>query len=245
MGEKLDRWPSLNEMVRINLIVEGQTEEAFVKQVLADYMASQKIFIISRSVETGRKGTKIHRGGMTKYSKAKKDIKHWPSQDQKAYVSTMFDLYRLPDDFPGMKTHKKKMDRPPIEKNYHLETQLKNDINDERFIPYLQLHEFEALLFSDPKTVDERLPLPNGEKSNLDTLMEILKSAGNDPELINERPNKSPSKRIASLYPRYQKVAYGSKVLKEIGIKTILQKCTHFKEWIEKLLNLRVQSSPP
>ena len=118
-------------MVRIHLIVEGQTEETFVKKVLAPYMSLKNVFMDSRSVETGRKGAIKQRGGMTNYLKAKKDINSWLSEDKKAYVSTMFDLYRLPNDFPGMNSCPNKTSSR--EKVNCLETELAKDISNNRF----------------------------------------------------------------------------------------------------------------
>lgn len=219
-------------MVRVHLIVEGQTEEAFVKNVLAPYAAPQNVFIDARSVETGRKGQMRFRGGMTTYAKAKKDILTWLAEDVNAYVSTMFDLYRLPNDFPGFQTC---AGQQPRQKVATLETALGADISHSRFVPYLQLHEFESLLFADPNSIDQLVPTKN---SQLAALNSILTQFNADPELINERPQLAPSKRILSLYPRYDKVAYGHRVVQKAGVQTVLTNCQHFREWVDRLVAL-------
>lgn len=213
---------------RINLIVEGQTEEFFVKRILAPYLASYKTFVSARRVETGRKGPKIHRGGMTSYSKAKNDIQHWLREDQQALVSTMFDFYGLPTDFPGITG----LVSDPRQSIAMLETALKVDIPSSRFIPYIQLHEFEALLFSDPQAIQDSVPGQNCVKK----LEAILSSFSNDPELINNNPATAPSKRLCQLYPRYDKVAYGAKIAENIGIEKLRSKCLNFDSWIKKLI---------
>jgi len=92
--------------VRVNIIVEGQTEETFVNRILREELGPCGISISARSVETKRKksrfdrSTEIRRGGLSKYAKAKKDIQRWLREDRSAYLTTMFDLYALPSDFP-------------------------------------------------------------------------------------------------------------------------------------------------
>ncbi|MHB1654626.1 MAG: DUF4276 family protein [Desulfitobacteriaceae bacterium] len=88
-------------MIRLNVIVEGQTEETYLRDSLAPYLGSLGIYACARSVQTGQKKGKVFRGGLGKYGKAKKDILTWAKQDPEAYFTTMFDLYALPDDFPG------------------------------------------------------------------------------------------------------------------------------------------------
>ena len=95
-------------MVRLNIIVEGHTEETFVRDMLVPHLGMHGVFVSGvRRVETGRKKGKIFRGGVTNYSKAKKDIQIWMKQEKDAWFSTMFDLYALPEDFPGMSISKK------------------------------------------------------------------------------------------------------------------------------------------
>ena len=94
-------------MVRLNIIVEGHTEETFVRDILSPHLAMHGVYVGGvRRVETGRKRGKIYRGGVTNYGKAKKDIQMWMKQEKDAWFSTMFDLYALPEDFPGMSMSK-------------------------------------------------------------------------------------------------------------------------------------------
>lgn len=93
-------------MTRINIIVEGETEKIFINQTLTPYLSLKGIFPSARSVETGRQGSKIFRGGLSSYLKAKNDIIRWHKQDPKSYITTMFDYYALPNDFPGFEEAK-------------------------------------------------------------------------------------------------------------------------------------------
>ena len=139
-------------MIRINLVVEGLTEETFAQGVLAAFLGQRGIYICARSVETGRKRNKIYRGGVVSYAKAKSDINTWLKQDKTAYVSTMFDYYALPHDFPGYADAQHKTE--PREKAACIQAAFADDIGDARFVPYIQMHEFEGLLFSCTDTMN-------------------------------------------------------------------------------------------
>lgn len=215
-------------MSRIHLIVEGQTEESFVKNLLTPFFSEKGVFVDARRIVTGRRGVRKFRGGMTSYDRAKLDITTWLKEDSNAFVSTMFDLYGLPTDFPGFSESLSKEPRIRID---YLESKLSEDVNSSRFIPYIQLHEFESLLFSEPAVINELVP----GKNCLAKLQAILDEFDGDPELINDDPSTAPSKRIEGLYPRYEKVAYGSRIAGKSGVGVIAQKCSHFAGWLRKL----------
>ena len=107
------------------MVVEGDTEEAFVKQVLAPYLSAKQIFPVARKVITSRR--RRVRGGMTSYGRAKNDIETWLKQDTSAYCTTMFDLYGLPTDFPGFEEGQRRQD--PYARVALLEAFFGEDIN--------------------------------------------------------------------------------------------------------------------
>lgn len=84
-------------MIRIYIVVEGQTEEGFVNEVLSPVLGQFGIFASARLI--GKPG---HKGGVVRYRRAKNDIELLLKQDRGAYCTTMFDYYALPNDFPGM-----------------------------------------------------------------------------------------------------------------------------------------------
>jgi hypothetical protein len=225
-------------MIRLNMIVEGQTEERFVNDVLQGHLASYEIYVAVRCVETSRdkKRHKIYRGGMIDYRKAKNDIIRWMKEDQKpeAWFTTMFDLYALPDDFPGY-AEARKASTPQLRID-SLEAALKNDINHPRFIPYLQLHEFEAFLLADPFKFDWIFIEHSEAIKRLATLTASFAS----PEDINDDPTNAPSKRIIHEVPEYefQKASAGPIIASKIGLQVLRQKCPHFDCWITRLENL-------
>jgi hypothetical protein len=223
----------MNASVRINLIVEGLTEKTFVDNILQDHFASQHIYLSCRLVTLG-----ASKGGFSKkhgYKKPKGDILRWLNEDKTAFVTTMFDFYGLPSDFPGMSNLAKATTN--IAKVELIETALKEDINNDRFIPYIQLHEFEALLFSDIEKLDETLTGQGGKSPQLSKLEKIMASF-ESPEDINDSILTAPSKRLEQIYSKsYQKVVAGRLAAKNIGISKMLEKCKHFSSFTHATLN--------
>jgi hypothetical protein len=215
-------------VIRINIVAEGPTEQGFVTQVLAPYLGERGVAATSRSVYTSRDGPYWYRGGMTTYLRARRDIERWLSQDSTAYVSSMFDLYRLPNDFPGMPGASK----DPVRRVAELEQALGKEIGNLRFIPYLQLHEFEALVLTEPEALELLYP------SSQDGVRRLREDcAGYDsPELINDE--EPPSKRICARLPDYDKRVAGIQILQYVGVDQLLARCPHFREWIAKILAL-------
>lgn len=222
-------------MARVNIIVEGQTEETFVYSILREPLAYKQIYLEARSIETSRdkRANKIYRGGLLDYARARKDILRWLSHDKNAFVSTMFDLYALPQDFPGYQNALRLPD--PHHKAEYLQQALLNDIASQRFIPYVQLHEFEALLFTDINIFCSTCNLGDKEHKQLQSIRDTFTT----PEHINDNPQTAPSKRISSIYPSYEKIIDGVRITKAIGLATLREHCLHFNTWLEKLEALK------
>jgi len=163
------------EIVRINILVEGVTEETFVGDILQEALALKGVNIVARRVEMSRKHGRIYRGGLINYEKAKRDIQNWLSQDKSAYLTTMFDLYALPGNFPGFDEAQRLPN--PFDRVTKLEEALAEDIQNRRFIPYIQLHEFEGLLFSNIQAIDEVLRIRH--QSQLSELQTIPSTPSN------------------------------------------------------------------
>jgi hypothetical protein len=239
-------------MVRVNMIVQGRTEEAFVRGVLAQHLSTSKVYPFARAVETGRtripgehQGAKrIHRGGMTTYQKARKDILGWIKQEQRSpdvYVSTMFDLYALPEDFPGFAGAMAK--GTPELRVAALEEAFRADIDFPRFVPYIQLHEFEALVLADPRKIASQFELREADRAirNLVGLADTT-----PPEDINDGELTAPSKRIINEIPEYAGVKHsaGPLIVQAIGIAAIRRKCPHFDRWVGQLEALSATNGP-
>ncbi|MGY2896459.1 DUF4276 family protein [Deinococcus sp. UYEF24] len=221
-------------VIRVNVVVEGQTEEDFVNRLLAPHLGTLGIYLSARRVETSRQGATFFRGGVTSFGRAHRDIRTWLSQERGAYVTTFFDLYGLPKDFPGYAasaTASTGADRAAL-----LEQSLANSIDSERFIPYIQPYEFEALLYSDLATLDDALQLlsPVSQLMALKAMMAAVSS----PEDLNDSPNTAPSKRLLRLYPSYDKRVFGSLVTEATGLPIIRHACPHFHSWLARLEQL-------
>lgn len=212
-------------MKRLYIVVEGQTEEEFVKKVLAPYLLLQGILCVTPVAIHRAHGA---RGGMVSYKPLKGDILRLLGEGDAPIVSTLIDFFRCPDT-PGKEVWDKAT-------NHQQEVELREqeigrDIASRRFIPYIQLHEFEALLFSSdvgsnglfsPKEADE--------------LSKIVEDYPN-PEEINSSPEGAPSKRILAIVPTYDKVFHGGLIAGAIGIETILERCPRFRAWVERLVS--------
>jgi hypothetical protein len=223
-------------MIRLNLVVEGQTEEAFVDEVLAIPLADVDVFVSARCVETSRRQVRIYRGGLVSYEKLKGDLRRWMRQDRhpECWFTTMIDLYglnRLRDEFPGFSGIR--LEHDPRRRVAALEQAFAADIDHPRFIPYLQLHEFEALILSDPQKLDWEFIDRGREIARLVELASTVES----PELIDDGEDTSPSHQIIRFIPEYQgrKPSAGPLVAGKIGLPTLRQKCPHFAEWVDRL----------
>ena len=218
--------------VRLNLIVEGQTEEAFVKRLLNPHLANLEVYVKVRCVLTSWKNNIKHRGGVGSYEKARNDINTWIKEDRNSDVrfTTMFDVYGLPTNFPGYRDAKQRSD--PYERVKMLEDALGEDISDRRFIPHFQLHEFEALLLSDPQKLDLQFDSSTGIRQLVDMVASF-----DSPELINDGDNTAPSKRIIGEIPEYEKMKPSAApiVAEKIGLPTLRLQCKHFDEWLCRL----------
>lgn len=215
-------------MKRLVVIAEGETEESFVNHILIPYFNSLGIYNYIQCFKT-----KHSNGGLSKYSYIKQDIIQ-TIYETDVIVTTMFDFYRLPSDFPGYKQD----DAMPHDRWVEcIESRIKEDIEctQERrfdnFIPYIQLHEFEALIFSSIAGIDALF-----ERSELkyQDFQAVVNSYPN-PEDINNGPDTAPSVRLKQLIPGYDKVVYGVDIIREIGMDTVLSKCPRFNGWIKKL----------
>lgn len=238
--------------MRVNITVEGQTEQGFVKNVLAPYLADHGVYAVARSVLTSKdkKAHREYRGGFRRgraaYPTVWKDIQNWMNEDQRKDVrfTTMFDLYGLPVAFPKRKESVGISD--VYEKVHTLEKAFDADIrtqlkDDPRFFSYLQVHEFEALLLADPgKLLLEYM----GQDRAVQNLIDLVEREGGEPERINDSPETAPSKRIIHQIPAYEnsKTTSGVLVVELIGMETLLQKCPHFRSWVEKLIALGRES---
>ncbi|GAB1404133.1 MAG: DUF4276 family protein [Lentimicrobiaceae bacterium] len=218
-------------MKRLIMVVEGDTEKEFIDKVLSPYLYSKGL----QSVHCFK--IKHTKGGLTKYQHLKTDLINC-IYESNVLVSTLIDFYALPKDFPkyeDAKTIANKADRLTF-----LEKAIVEDLETEKgksfpyLLPYIQLHEFEALVFSSLEAVKS---LYSNVDANFNELKQIMALYPN-PEDINDSPQTAPSKRLKNnqLIRGYNKVNDGIMIIEEAGIETVLSKCPRFKTWVETLI---------
>jgi hypothetical protein len=215
-------------MKRIIIICEGETEQEFCKDVLYPYFQKKNIFIEYPKIKKSN-------GGIVSWASLKRQIEIHLRQNTKVRVTTFIDYYGIlkKHHFPkweesqNIKDKSKRMD--------FLESNMKNDLDSNlrfRFIPYLQLHEFEGLLFNNIKVFKEQIPTK--ELVDINELEQIIKKYPN-PELINDKKETAPSTRLERLITGYKKIVYGSILAEAIGLERIVAKSPRFRNWLSKL----------
>jgi len=245
------RWESCGERVwfrlgqrmnEVGAIVEGQTEEAFVREILSPHLVSHGVDMWARLP-----GRFVRHGGTRPWKSICSEIIRTLRERDSRTCTMMFDYYALPSDWPGRKTAQELSWKYRAE---HIEAALLNDLAEhmgsefhrDRFIPYVQLHEFEAVLFSDVRKFAEVLHQAKcvGPSKPERELEAILAVAGS-PEAINDGPNTAPSRRVIALASGYRKPIHGLIAAKRIGLPQMRSSCEHFDKWVSRLETVGAQ----
>ena len=103
--------------------------------------------------------------------------------------------------------------------------------DENRVFPYVQMHEFEGLLFSDVEVFATQIDFPPDCMAALRAVREQFTT----PEDINDNYETAPSRRIASVIPRYGKRLHGPILAEEIGLDRIRAACPRFDAWVRRL----------
>ncbi len=225
-------------MVEVVAIVEGLTEQTFVRDVLAGHLSLQGV-----AIWAVLSGKTRRRGGVKKWESARNDIVRTLKENR--YCTTMFDFYGLPQDWPG---RVEATTLPWKERGVYVEAKLLADITTQfdsgfdsaRFVPYVQLHEFEALVFANTKVLAEAAAaVSNRSPQALAVSMQAIVDQAGDPEAIDEGYQTCPSRRITNLAPGYRKPTIGPIVAQRIGLPALRERYKHFAAWLSKLERLR------
>ncbi len=219
-------------MKRVCIICEGQTEETFVRDILAPNFYELNLSLSGQTVATspGKKG------GALNYARIKRDIERTLKQKDQPFVTTLIDLYKLETDFPSYKD----IDNLPLPEKLRLLTSswYEDIINTtkcdpKRFLPYIQAHEFEALLFSDI----DGITCVNKSWGNATEKLTTIKNNAHSPEYINDKPETKPTAHLDRLLksPSYRKLRHGSIAMKNVGLTAMERDCKFFAKWIENV----------
>ncbi|QZT36929.1 DUF4276 family protein [Halosquirtibacter xylanolyticus] len=218
-------------MKRVVIIGEGPTEQEFCKDLLQPLFNEYQCYIQVPKIKKSQ-------GGIVHWNSLKKEIALY-LEDRSVYVTTLLDYYGIESkhEFPKWDEAQNIVDK--TKRMDFLEQAMADDLDSSvryRFIPYLQLHEFEGLLFSDVQVIEDNFEL--NEFNDLpylkDTELHYL-----NPEDINSGKGTAPSKRLERIFKNYNKVVYGSLLASAIGLGKIRSKCPRFNQWIDKLLSLK------
>ncbi|MFA5514998.1 MAG: DUF4276 family protein [Desulfuromonadales bacterium] len=224
--------------LRLYITTEGQSERKFAEEVLSPHLAAFDIDVRTRVVLTNRKMGK--RGGILDFDKIRGDLLRLMREDRQpeARFTTMIDLYALPAEFPGWPEARRK--NQPAERVAALEAAFQAEMGDRRFLPYIQLHEFEALHYCDLSQLQRRIAAT--EKGFAALAAEVR---GMEPEEIDEGATTAPSKRIINHIPIYErlKVRVGAPAAAAIGLPALRARCPHFNAWISRLERLSVTAA--
>lgn len=224
--------------VRIHIVVEGQTEEAFIKDLLAPSFWEAGIQVDARLI-----GEAGHKGGFVRWQRLLRDLRILLLGDPSAYTTTFFDFFRMGTDFPG-EPHK--VEGNAAIKRLAVEGSIVRGLREagisddqlRRFVPYVQMHEFEGLLFSRPASLARGI-----YREDLTMSLQAVRDQFETPEHINDGANTAPSKRLKVICPGYRKPVYGLLAALEVGLPAMRKECPLFNDWLGKLESLRGSGS--
>jgi len=217
----------MSDYVEVMVLVEGKTEEIFVNDLLRPYMAQKNIYLYPTQIsKPGQKG------GDIRFIRAQRDIGMHLKQRPDTYVTTFIDFYGT-KEWPGLDLVRPGATPTEIAKtiNEATKTEVVNLFEewraDIRFIPYVAVHEFEAMLFSDIDLLAAKLNV------NKEQVEQVLTESG-EPEAVNNKPETAPSKRLDawSLNGKFAKTTTGIVIARQIGIPTIREQCPLFGKWL-------------
>ena len=209
-------------MRNICIVCEGTTETEFVNKCLVPHLVNHGVYPHARILQSPSGN---HRGGRVTVERLAKHISHeYSSYDR---ITTLVDFYGFQD--------RAGRSRAEVESAILDAVKAYTTGFDARFVlPYVQLHEFEGLLFSN---VDKFDCVLDGWSTNVRKELVKVREQFNTPEDINDSPQTAPSKRIEAIFPvgTYSKTEHGPLIAEEIGLDVIRQQCPAFNEWIGKL----------
>ena len=226
-------------MTRLLVHVEGETEEGFVNEVLGPHLCSRGYEKVSARL-LGPRRLRRHRGGICGWGTAMAEIYKHLSCDRGAYATTFVDFYGLPQSghncWPG---RDRCADRDPAEQARILILAMNESVRENhhwiasRFVPFVTMHEFEGLLFSNPEAMADGMGVPE-----LASQFQNIRCPFDTPEHINDSPRTAPSKRIIDLVPGYEKPLHGNLAALSVTLSCIRDKCQIFNNWVCELESL-------
>jgi hypothetical protein len=230
-------------MPRLLIHVEGSTEETFVNEFLRSHLLGKGYDSVSARI-VGNARLRERRGGIRPWSSVKRDITNHLRQDTGCTATTMVDFYGLPQSGSAAWPGRLAAVGQGVSRGAEIvESALMQSVVEEmgdgfdqrRFVPFVVIHEFEGLLFSDCQAFGVGIGRPD-LKDHFQTIRDSFET----PEHINDSPTTAPSKRIEQLVPNYEKPLLGTLAALEIGLAIIRKECGHFADWLSKLESIAI-----
>ena len=228
-------------MARLLIHVEGQTEEDFINEVLRIHLVAMGYHAVDARI-VGNARLRQRRGGIRPWPSVRRDITNHLKEDASCIATTMVDYYGLPKmgeaAWPG---RQKAAGLATGSKAVCVEQALLEDLiaemgsgfDSHRFVPFVVMHEFEGLLFSDCEAFSRAIGRPD-----LESNFRAIRDQFATPEEINDSTETAPSKRVEVLVPEYEKPLFGALAVLEIGLTRIRAECAHFDGWLKHLESL-------
>jgi hypothetical protein len=221
-------------LTRLQVVVEGATEEALLKAVLVPHLAERGVYATPMRVLRGGGA----RGGGSSWQPWERHLRGLLKQDssRSLRVTTLLDLYAIPGDTPGFDENLRGARRAD-----RILRAMAERLDDDRFVPYVQVHEVEALLFVDLDALT-RVDPDVFEQERIAQLAASV--APLTPEEINDRYETAPSRRIQGQFPAFDKVAHVASAAALTGLARIRAGCPRFDAWVTQLESLCSPGGP-
>lgn len=215
-------------MKKVLFLVEGQSEEIVVRDILGPHFLGFDIHLQAVLVKTKReKAGTAFKGGIVSFEKIRHDLKLLLHDTSAAAVTTFIDYYGLPDDFPGL------ADRPSGTAHAriaHVEAAFGREISHKRFIPHLTLHELESWLYVEPTMAAWVF-----SDAAVAAQLTMIRDQCGGAEMVNDGAQTAPSKRILAISADYSKTVAGPQAIEAIGLRRIRNACKHADDWLNRL----------
>ncbi len=222
--------------VEVIVFAEGQSDESFIKRVVAPALHPHQVYLKPRTLHTSRDST----GGAINFDRLCYNVRNTLRQSNHTYLTTFFDLYALDTQMPGVSTVGQFAS--PLQKAAHIEAALHAALvrelgfRPDRLITHIQPYELEGLFFSNTVALSQAVPGWSPSAADLRAVRESVES----PEHINDGFHTKPSARLSNLLkPAYRKTSHAPVIGQHIGLSTIVSECAHFRQWIDRLGRLQ------
>lgn len=235
----------MDAVTRLLIHVEGETEETFVNEVLRRHLVACGYSSVSARL-LGNARQRDRRGGVRAWESARRDISSHLRGDPSCVASTMVDYYAMPRSGPRAWPGRAAASGVPAAGRAGVvESALLADVTAQmgasfdpgRFVPFVTMHEFEALLFSDCRRFGRGIG-----REDLIPALEAIRRDFATPEEIDDSPITAPSKRVEELVDGYQKPLLGTLAALEVGLDAMRAECPHFRTWLERLEGVAARS---